>query len=511
MAESEIIAEPVTSTHSRRKASFAGDVLKLVGGTTFAQVLGILVAPLLTRLYAPEAFGLSALFASITSIISVIVCMRYEASIMLPESDEKAANLLSVSLGFVVLVSSLTGLTVWLGRQSLVHWLSVPELGSYLWLVPLAVFVAGVFQALNYWNSRTGHFGRLSIARVTSSVTTSIVQLGAGYAGYVTGGSLISAGVIGSVASTLVLSGQIWRDDKSLFRHSISWRDMVLGLKQHRKFPLYSTWSALLNSISWHMPVFLLMAFFSSEVVGYYSLGTRLLRLPMSLIGSAIAQVFFQRAAEAKVDGTLSAVVESTFQRLVTLGLFPMLLLTFIGRDIFVVVLGDNWAEAGVYVQILSIWMFFWFISSPLFTLVSVLEKQEYGLIFNIFTFTMRLVSLWIGGLLGNVHVALILFAVSGFLTYGGLNLVLLAASGVPWSRSGGILLSTFILFIPVGVFLTIVKSLGVHSVILVGMACTILGIYSLYVFKSDPQIRRVLGSVGIQNKRVHSNSVGRK
>ena len=63
----------------RRKASFAGDVLKLVSGTTFAQLLAILAAPVLTRLYAPDAFGILALFSSITGILGVIACLRYES------------------------------------------------------------------------------------------------------------------------------------------------------------------------------------------------------------------------------------------------------------------------------------------------------------------------------------------------------------------------------------------------------------------------------------------------
>lgn len=64
MNDAEVIpveTKPI-SIATRRKTSFAGDVMKLVSGTTFAQVVGVLASPLLTRLYAPEAFGASALF-----------------------------------------------------------------------------------------------------------------------------------------------------------------------------------------------------------------------------------------------------------------------------------------------------------------------------------------------------------------------------------------------------------------------------------------------------------------
>jgi len=49
-------------------STFAGNVLKLVTGSVFAQGIGVLVAPIVARLFAPEAFGVAALFASIAAL-----------------------------------------------------------------------------------------------------------------------------------------------------------------------------------------------------------------------------------------------------------------------------------------------------------------------------------------------------------------------------------------------------------------------------------------------------------
>lgn len=68
-----------TSLHEpppRRNTTFKGDVLRLVAGTGLAQLIAILAALILTRLYGPEAFGVTALFASLTGILSVLACMR---------------------------------------------------------------------------------------------------------------------------------------------------------------------------------------------------------------------------------------------------------------------------------------------------------------------------------------------------------------------------------------------------------------------------------------------------
>ena len=289
-----------------RKASFVSDVLTLAGGTTFAQILTILVAPVLTRLYGPEDFGVWALYISITSIISVIACLRYELSIMLPESDEEAVNLLGLSFFAVLAVTGLTVPFVWYFKAPIVNLLNAPQIGAYLWLVPPFVFVNGIFLALNQWNSRTKLFKRLSFARVFSSVSTAATQITLGIIEKpTTAAGLIGGSLAGQSVATFVLGGQIWRDDRRLITKSLGWKKIYKGAIRHRKLPLIDIWSALMNSISWQLPAFLLSAFFTPAVVGFYSLGFRLLQLPMSFIGGSISQVFYQRASRAISEGTL--------------------------------------------------------------------------------------------------------------------------------------------------------------------------------------------------------------
>jgi len=410
---------PPEEKPSGKSISFAGDVLKLVSGTTIAQLITLLAAPILTRLYSPDAWGVLAIFHSITLILGIIACMRYELAIMLPETDEEAANLLGVSLGFSFIIGLLLIPVCRWCRDPLLTLMNAPALGPYLWLVPPMVCISGVFLALNYWNSRTRHFGRLSIARVSSSLATTTVTLGLGFAGYATAGSMVGASVAGQTVATSVLGGQIWRDNRSIFRRSIRWRDMIATLKRYRSFPIFSTWSGLLNTVSWQLPVLMFGAFFSPAVVGFYALGFRILQMPMMLIGRAIGQVFHQRAAEANIQGALAPLTEGIIRRLVVFCLLPMLMLTIIGRDVFVVVFGREWAEAGVYTQILSVWAIVWFVSSPLSTLYGVLEKQAQGLLLQAAIFLSRLVSIGIGAYLDNAKIALLLFSLSGIGVYG--------------------------------------------------------------------------------------------
>lgn len=129
---------------------FAGDVLKLVGGTAFAQALAVLASPVLTRLYGPEAFGIAALFVAVTGIISVVACLRYELAIMLPKRDGEAACLLGLSLLLAATMSLLLVSVFWLVQNPILQLLNAQELAPYIWLVLPAVFLSGAFMALNY-------------------------------------------------------------------------------------------------------------------------------------------------------------------------------------------------------------------------------------------------------------------------------------------------------------------------------------------------------------------------
>jgi O-antigen/teichoic acid export membrane protein len=182
----------------KRESTFKGDILRLVSGTSAAAAITILVTPILTRIYSPEAFGVAALFAAVSAISGVLVCLRYELSIVLPDNDRDAANLLAVSLTFAVVVSLATVPLIWYGAPQFLAWANMSELEPFIWLIPPILLIHGSFIGLHYWNTRTKHFTRLSIAGVTNALATASGSVGAGLAGQATGGALIAAQIGGT-------------------------------------------------------------------------------------------------------------------------------------------------------------------------------------------------------------------------------------------------------------------------------------------------------------------------
>ena len=416
-----------------------------------------------------------------------------ELAITLPKTEEGAANLLGLNLLCVAVVSVLTVPALYFGGDALLSLLQVPGLGPYLILVSLFVFISEVFLALNNWNSRAKQFGWLSVAQVTSSLATTGTQLGAGVAGYAMGGSLIGAKLVGVSVSTGILGGLIWWDDHALLRKSISWSGMVKGLKRYKNFPLIDSNSALMNTVSWQLPAFFLAGFFSPVVVGFYALGMTILQLPTSLVGGAIGQVFFQRAAEAHKAGNLASLVQNVAEVLLKIIVFPVLLLTIVGPELFSFVFGDIWGEAGIYIQILSVWIIFWFLYSPLSTIYVVLEKQKLGLWFNVVNLSTRFLSLFIGGIASSVYLTLGLFSISGVVVYGTFCLVLVKMAGVTARDMIKSFVHIFAFSIPGLCVLIFVKFLAVGFLGVFIISCVLIALYYIAMYMKDPQVRSLL------------------
>lgn len=491
----ELLPGSAVSAH-RKESTFIGDLLRLGSGTLVAQILAAVFTLVLTRLFAPDAFGVYTLFTSIVSIVSVISCLSYELSIVLPKEDDEAANLLGVSILISFIFSLLLIPFIWLFGPKFLEAIKAPELGPYLWFLSPIVFLGGIgtgHPGLNYWSYRTRQVLRQSITQVISILVASILQLGLGLTGNTTGRDLIIGALVGSAISTTWLGFKTWKSDRALLLKSIRWGKMILGIKNYRKFPLYSNWSLLLNTISWQLPTFFLASYFSPQVVGFYALGDRVIKMPVNLIGGALTRVYYPRAAEALKNGTLSTLTEGLFRRLIAFTFFPLLTLAFVGREAFIVIFGFTWAEAGEYTQILSLFTFVWFISSPLSSLYNVLEKQELILKLNVAIIVTRFLSLIIGGYYQSPHLALILFSVTGILVYGYLSLNIMAVAQVAWKKILGILLLYIFQFMPLGVTLIILKVFNFSPLWIVFTASLGVILYLILTVNNDQELKNLL------------------
>lgn len=433
--------------------SFAKNVVTLMTGTTFAQALLILVAPILTRLYSPDDFGVYALYTSVASIITVFACLSYDYAIVLPKKDDEAANVLGLSILICLGISGLTLILVALFRIQLAIFLNAPNLAVCLWFIPLSVLGAGLYKAFNYWSTRRNQFKRLAVRQITQSAITSATQIGMGITSSIGPGGLISGLIIGQLAATGRLTWQIGKDEGGFIKSCISYKSLKRIAIRYKKFPLYDSWSGLFNTGSTMLPALLLGYFFSPAVVGFYALGQRVLSLPMGVIGSSIAQVFYPRAAKADREGDLSKVTLDMFERLLAIGFVPLMLIAVVAPDLFALVFGERWWTAGEYVRWMSLWLFFQFVSSPLSTLYYVMGRQSNLLTFNVIMFVTRLLVIIVGGLRGDVLLTIIFMGITGTVLYALLCMHITKVAGIHFAKILLVIFKRVMYSVPYGLF----------------------------------------------------------
>ncbi|MDZ7775662.1 MAG: hypothetical protein U5L09_08740 [Bacteroidales bacterium] len=60
---------------------FFQNIAVVAGGNTAAKLIGILSAPVITRLYSPEDYGVFSVFASAVAVIGALSTLRYAVAI----------------------------------------------------------------------------------------------------------------------------------------------------------------------------------------------------------------------------------------------------------------------------------------------------------------------------------------------------------------------------------------------------------------------------------------------
>lgn len=397
---------------------FMSNVLTLMSGTVFGQILVVLVSPILTRLYSPEDFGTYSLYMSILGVLTVVSCLSYEMAIVLPEKDDDASNIFILSIivcaFFTVLIFFVA--LLWSDEISLVF--NSKKLSKWLIIMPISVFISGFFRILNYWSTRNKEFKRLAIRQITTNIVTSTTQIFLGLGLFSFSGGLILGSLVGQLVATVKLAVDIMKKEGKRIVSVTTKMRMILIAKRYRNFPFYSTFSSLINSISTMLPTFLLAIYFDSSVVGYYAISHRILSLPIALIGSNVAQVFLPKATSSYRDGTLSQTSLKMFKTLLGVGLVPIILVAMVAPELFSFVFGSKWRTAGIFARWISIWLLLVFISSPISVIYDVLEKQRNYLYVNIVMLSVRTAVLLIGGYKGDANLSIALFGIVGALLW---------------------------------------------------------------------------------------------
>lgn len=372
-----------------------------MSGTALSQGILIAATPILTRLFTPENFGILALYLAIVGTISVVSSWKYELAIMLPDDEEDAKALVFLS----IIITFFTSFVVFVILFFLKGYLGAitENVKLFIWLVPAGILINGLLQIFVTWGTRNEQYKSVANARVAQSSVTVFSQLSFGIIS-ISSLTLIYGNIIGIFSSLIYL---LYQTSKKHYIQltNISKKCILKNLSRYQKFPKFQSTSVLINSLSQHLPIFLLTLFYSAEIAGFYSLTHRALTTPVRLLGNSVRQVYYQRASKIfnKNESIRQILFKSTVG-LIKVSIIPYTIIGIFAQSIFIIVFGKEWFVSGIYAQLIIIYIFALTINPPAVMTLQILGMQKFSMVYEIFLAIFRFIAIYAGYILYNNH-----------------------------------------------------------------------------------------------------------
>jgi O-antigen/teichoic acid export membrane protein len=412
------------------RSGFARNVAIVASGTAGAQAITMAFAPVITRIYGPEAFGLLGTFMAIVAVAVPIAALAYPIAIVLPRNERDALGLVRLSailsFGIALLAAALLAfggdwLTAMLGAESVV---------GYLFLIPMAMLFAAWTQIAQQWLIRKKLFGVVARSAIVNSLILNSAKSGIGWI-HPVGAVLILLATLGhALHAALMFIGARRRYRAEPGADDEGPRTPLKELAfRHRDFPLYRAPQNFINAASQSLPILMLAAFFGPIAAGFYTLAKMVMGMPTALVGKAVNDVFYPRITEAAHNGeNLPRQIVQATVALLALGAVPFGLVVLFGPWLFGLVFGEDWVIAGEYARWLALFFLFNFINKPSVAAVPVLGIQRGLLVYELFSTGAKVLGLVVGFYwFGSDVWAVALFSVVGVLAYSAMMLWILS------------------------------------------------------------------------------------
>jgi O-antigen/teichoic acid export membrane protein len=366
------------------RLGFNNKSLTLVIASIFTQILPILMSPIFSRIYSPTQFGDFSLFLSYSSICLIFFSGKYELALLLPKYEIDIKRIFQLCL--IIIFASFVLINVLIVIYFITIEILNIEFEKVFLLVPIYTVLLAIYQVLSYLLLYLGLFKELSINRFVKSVATVVFILLISFI-FSSLNGLIIGSFIGQLLSIIfcyrLLELKTIRF-KGIFTIKRSYKFKSL-IYEYINFPKFSLPADLVNALISQAPIFILSIYFTKTMVGYYGFVITVIQLPLSIVSSAVLDVFKEMATrEYKKYKNCKKAYLRMFFLLIAINIIPMILVTLWGPILFKTIFGDKWETAGHYAQIMIFMLFIKFISSPLSYTFTLMGKQKLDLFLHI-------------------------------------------------------------------------------------------------------------------------------
>ena len=420
--------------HGSLRSKLLRNIVTVVSGTAGAQAITLAFMPVITRIYGPEAYGVLGTFLSVTMMLIPVAALTYPIAIVLPKRDGDARGLVRLALATALVLAALVALALQLFGERLAAVADISIIQPYLMLIPFVMFCGAALEICQQWLFRTQRFRITASVAVGHSLLFNSIRTVAG---------LLQSSALVLVCTTALqqalhaamLGLAMLRAKPHTDNHRGDAEQDSPGMlelaRQHSDFPKFRAPVMLINAVSQHLPTLVLAAYFGPAAAGFFALCKQALTMPTNLIGKSVADVYYPRISRAIHDREpVAAMLLKATAALGLVGLVPFTLVAVIGPWLFALVFGEQWHVAGEYARWLALAEYVIFVSRPCVVAVPALSLQGRFLLFEMFSTSLRVLSLFGGALLiGNALATVQAFAVASIVIYSSLMVIVLIAS----------------------------------------------------------------------------------
>ncbi|HEY8609600.1 MAG TPA: oligosaccharide flippase family protein [Noviherbaspirillum sp.] len=396
-------------------------------GVVLAQAIPIIGSLAIARIYLPQEFGIYASWLGIVTALSVALTGRFEMTLAIV-ADGRPRLAAACATFATCLVSSLAILAL-----LLVAWAASPSLlapyppALLALLVPSAFFFA-CSKTWQAWAAANGELRSLSAMRVGQAALTTIAQIVVGW--FVPTALALACAYSGAMLVTILLSAFLLRDP---LRQTGGARGLLREIREflvvRRRFPLLALPADSISAVATVLPLIMLANRFGAEVSGLLALTMRVLGAPISLLGTAVLDVFWRASgASFREYGHCRDDYRRTFKVLAAGSIAVTVVIIGFSEPLFVLAFGEPWRESGRFAAWLMPMFALGFVASPLSYVFYVANKQHVDLGWQCCVLTMTIATL---GLTPDYSSAIQIYAIG----YGLLYVVYLMLS---WEFSKG-------------------------------------------------------------------------
>ncbi|MDY2940761.1 MAG: oligosaccharide flippase family protein [Varibaculum sp.] len=359
--------------------SSAKNILTLLSGTASAQVVAIVISIFTARMFTPETFGEFGIYSSVAGIVVVAASLRYDMTIMLPDTDAEAKNIARLATRSNIIVSIISVVLAFALHDVILKIWGSKILADWMPLIGITVFCSAQAFIFQYWFNRHKHYKVIALNRFEQTVGSSGGQLLFGLIGM--------RSFLGLTFGTFF--GLIWAYLKLRFKTHDLREPVPPGTPtmrelagRYKKMPLLNLPTALIDTVRAN-GIQLIIGGIALGSLGQFNLAWRVLQAPIALINSALSQVFFQQLSRVK-PGEMYPAVKAILKKSALLGVPPFVLLYILSPWLIPFVFGSQWHMAGDIARALTPWLAINLISAPVSTVFVVTSRQQWTLLFSV-------------------------------------------------------------------------------------------------------------------------------